>query len=249
MEKNNEKSMKIILGLRQNMAVIFTLVNQLVGRVVTIQLLVAMCLACPALALAQTIKLIDQFGQPVTNAVVAIAQEQKPHIVPTDIAVMDQMNKQFVPQVLVIQQGQQVSFPNSDDIRHHVYSFSAPKPFEIKLFKGAVTEPVTFEQPGIVVLGCNIHDKMLGYIYVAQNETSYLSNEQGMVELPENTTEITLWQANLSAQNSQRKTINLTTLKPLPNSDVLTISLTLLHAPMPSETESKSTSKFKKKFN
>jgi hypothetical protein len=60
-----------------------------------------------------------------------------------------------------------VAFPNSNEIRHHAYSFSAPKRFEVPLDKDTSANPVLFDRPGMVVLGCNIHDWMLGYIYVA----------------------------------------------------------------------------------
>ncbi len=77
---------------------------------------------------------------------------------------MDQQGHQFVPHLLVVQAGTEVTFPNSDNVSHHVYSFSPTKPFELPLYKGDVYPPVTFEKAGIVVVGCNIHDSMLGYI-------------------------------------------------------------------------------------
>jgi plastocyanin len=201
-------------------------------------------------SIAQTIRLLDQSGAPVSNAVVGIAlPDDRPVSVTNDVAIMDQIDKQFLPNVLVIQQGQQVSFPNSDNIRHHVYSFSAPKPFEIKLYKGAVTQPILFDQPGVVVLGCNIHDNMVGYIYVAHNETTYLSDEQGEVSLPAGTDEITIWHANLSMQNNQRNTLNIANMSPIPGSNVVPITLTLLNVKDETDTQPQNTSKFKKKFN
>lgn len=84
-------------------------------------------------------------------------------------AVMDQVDKQFDPHSLLVSVGQQVAFPNSDEIRHHVYSFSRPNQFEIKLYSGESAQPVVFDHAGVVVLGCNIHDRMKGYIYVAES--------------------------------------------------------------------------------
>jgi plastocyanin len=86
-------------------------------------------------------------------------------------AVMDQRNKAFVPEYLVVQKGTAVDFPNSDTVRHHVYSFSQPNEFEMPLYKGAPARPVLFQHAGIVAVGCNIHDQMLGYIVVV--ETPY----------------------------------------------------------------------------
>ncbi len=68
--------------------------------------------------------------------------------------------------MLVVQTGSRVRFPNDDDVNHHVYSFSSPKSFELQLYKGSPHAPLDFGRPGLVVLGCNIHDDMLGYILV-----------------------------------------------------------------------------------
>jgi hypothetical protein len=79
---------------------------------------------------------------------------------------MDQVNKEFVPAVLPVVVGTPVSFPNRDNIRHHVYSFSSAKRFELPLYIGTPAAPVIFDKPGSVVLGCNIHDWMVGHVYV-----------------------------------------------------------------------------------
>jgi plastocyanin len=81
-------------------------------------------------------------------------------------AVMDQKNLEFLPRVLVVAAGTRVEFPNNDSVSHQVYSFSAAKHFQLPLYKGEVHPPITFDRPGLVVLGCNIHDAMVGYIYV-----------------------------------------------------------------------------------
>jgi hypothetical protein len=76
-----------------------------------------------------------------------------------------------------------VTFPNSDGVSHHVYSFSAAKEFELPLYKGDVYPPVVFEHSGVVVLGCNIHDGMLGYIVVVDTPHFALTNERGIALL------------------------------------------------------------------
>ena len=81
-------------------------------------------------------------------------------------AVMDQRDLAFVPRVIVVGVGTSVNFPNNDAVSHQVYSFSAAKPFQLPLYRGQVHMPVIFDRPGLVVLGCNIHDLMVGYIYV-----------------------------------------------------------------------------------
>jgi plastocyanin len=77
-----------------------------------------------------------------------------------------QEGRQFVPSVLVVPTGTAVMFPNRDKVRHHVYSFSPAKKFELKLYAGTPSNPVLFDQQGVVTLGCNIHDRMVGWVIV-----------------------------------------------------------------------------------
>lgn len=60
-------------------------------------------------------------------------------------AAMDQRNLQFSPNVIAVQTGTLVSFPNSDDVRHHVYSFSPAKRFELRLYHGTTADPIKFD--------------------------------------------------------------------------------------------------------
>lgn len=128
------------------------------------------------------IRVLDKQQQPVADAIV-INPEIALTTPPTAIAVMDQQNKQFTPRVLAISRGQKVTFPNSDNIRHHVYSFSEAKRFEIKLYADAPEAPIEFEKGGLVVLGCNIHDNMLGYIFVSDWQHFALTNADGLARL------------------------------------------------------------------
>ncbi|MCQ8879955.1 methylamine utilization protein [Pseudoalteromonas shioyasakiensis] len=136
------------------------------------------------LAAELTLKITDQFGAPLANSVVEVTGSVKPPIV-ADLPVltMDQVDKHFSPTLLIAQQGQQVNFPNSDNIRHHVYSFSKAKPFQLKLYSGQPEQPVLFDNEGVVVLGCNIHDSMVGYIYVTNSAQTYQSDDTGLVRL------------------------------------------------------------------
>jgi plastocyanin len=176
-------------------------------------------------AVAESIRISDQFGNPIENVVVDFTI---PHSVTTDepdTAVMDQIDKQFSPQVLVVQKNQTVFFPNSDDIRHHIYSFSEPKPFEFKMFKGGESKKLNFEQAGIVVLGCNIHDQMVGYIYVTDTAYTVMTNEQGIAELPFTGLAVQLWHPRLSVNKIERKNVQLPSIQ---LEQPLTITLTLL---------------------
>ena len=162
----------------------------------------------PLFAAQTPIKILDQNGDPVANAVISYADATPPaQALPN--AIMDQVDKQFLPNVLIIQRDQSVTFPNSDNIRHHIYSFSKPKPFEIRMFKGGEFKSVTFNEPGIVVLGCNIHDQMIGYIYVADHKQTALSDSDGIAVIDSSAQELTIWHSQLSANNITRVTIPL----------------------------------------
>ena len=125
----------------------------------------------------------DQDGQPVQNAVVTLRPASGALLGPTSdtTAVMDQRGKMFVPSVLVVRTGTRVEFPNSDRVRHHVYSFSPPKPFELKLYSEVETPAVAFDRPGTVSLGCNIHDWMQGYIYITDDPWFAKSAADGVI--------------------------------------------------------------------
>jgi plastocyanin len=111
------------------------------------------------------VAVVDDASAPVRDAIV-YAVPTKPVTQKPRHSVIDQKNQQFVPQVSVIQTGAAVYFPNSDNVRHSVYSFSAANRFELKLYAGKAANPVVFPKPGIVALGCNIHDKMIAWVLV-----------------------------------------------------------------------------------
>ena len=99
--------------------------------------------------------------------VVAEPAQATPRAAATQHAVMDQRNLLFVPELLVVRAGALVECPNSDQVRHQVYSFSGAKNFQLPLYAGRTQAPVLFDKPGLVTLGCNIHDNMIGFIYVS----------------------------------------------------------------------------------
>jgi plastocyanin len=127
----------------------------------------------------------DQHGKPVADTVVSAtpldpknALRAKPPAV-----VIDQVDKQFVAYVTPIYVGSMVRFPNNDKVRHQVYSFSPAKRFDLPLYAGTDAPPVLFDKPGVVVLGCNIHDWMIGYIYVSETPFFAKTGSAGTVSL------------------------------------------------------------------
>ena len=118
-------------------------------------------------ATSLTVKALQRDGKPLVGAVIT-AEGVAPALPPAPPikAIMDQVNLAFVPDVLVLPLHSTVQFPNSDAVSHQVYSFSSARKFQLPLYRGKPYPPVSFEQPGIVTLGCNIHDNMLAYIVV-----------------------------------------------------------------------------------
>lgn len=162
--------------------------------------LLAVLLAAPLHAATLQADVVDSQGQPLANVVVALRSPSVIALKPAS-AVIDQRAQQFAPSVLAVRTGTAVSFPNSDDIRHHVYSFSVAKRFELRLYQGTPSEPVVFDTPGVVVLGCNIHDWMVGYVYVTDDPWFAVTDAQGRLridDLPEGRFSVSLWHPQIA---------------------------------------------------
>ena len=163
----------------------------------------AFALASAGCARAATleVEVVDEQGHPVERvAVYATASSGPVAPLRTPKAVMDQQNHRFVPHILVVQKGTSVDFPNHDDVSHHVYSFSPAKTFELPLYKGQVYSPVVFDQTGIVVLGCNIHDSMLGYIRVVDTPYFAVTDDEGVArveDVPRGAYSLEVWTPRL----------------------------------------------------
>jgi len=129
-------------------------------------------------------------------------------------AVIDQHNMHFVPDILVVQTGTGIDFPNSDQIQHQVYSFSPAKTFQLSLYAGHKYPPVIFDRPGLVTLGCNIHDTMIAYIYVTDSPFFGRSDAAGKLELrglPAGNYSLIAWHPGLQepAGSSPRQSVTL----------------------------------------
>lgn len=125
----------------------------------------ALAIALPLSAANLDVQVTAPNGAAVADAVV-YAIPAKPIPAGHKVAVMDQKDRMFVPHVLPIQTGTWVEFPNSDNIRHQVYSLSPAKRFQLPLYTGKPAYPLQFSTAGVVAIGCNIHDQMNAYIVV-----------------------------------------------------------------------------------
>jgi plastocyanin len=141
----------------------------------------------------------DAKGALVSEAVVFAVPEGRKPPPSARHAVLDQKNRMFVPHVLPIQVGTAVNFPNSDNVRHQVYSFSSAKKFQLPLYAGTPAAPVVFDKPGVVTVGCNIHDQMSAYLVVVDTPYFVLTanGRADLSNLPEGRYDVQVWSAGM----------------------------------------------------
>lgn len=146
------------------------------------------------------VTLLDNQQKPLANAVVYLLPKTASVEPVEKMAIMDQVDTQFYPHILAVQRNTQVSFPNSDSIQHHVYSFSSAKVFELELYKGLRADPLLFDNLGVVEMGCNVHDWMLGYIYVVDTPYFKKSGIAGevIINVPDGEYTLKAWHPRIS---------------------------------------------------
>jgi plastocyanin len=161
--------------------------------------------ALSALGASLAVQVLDARGRPVEEAAVFAEPAAGPapalRVRRIDI---EQRDRQFHPLVTIVQTGSSVNFPNNDSVRHHVYSFSKAKLFELKLYSGVPPAPVVFDKPGTIVLGCNIHDKMVAYIRVVDTPWFGKTDKDGKVKidgLPDGAYKLKTWVTENIAQD------------------------------------------------
>lgn len=146
----------------------------------------------------------DQNGNALEHAVVTFIGGDQGIINQNTVMpspVMTQKNIQFTPFVLPIAPGTTVSFPNKDKVRHHVYSFSEIKRFELELYGGDQEKSILFDKEGVVAIGCNIHDNMSAFIYIAKSSNFIVSDENGRASydnLPAGDYKVVVWHPRMT---------------------------------------------------
>jgi len=197
--------------------------------------LAALFCALPACAASVRVEVTDTNGNSAYQAVVVLVADSIDAVptsrVPAD-AIIDQRHETFIPLVSLIRRGGHVTFTNNDTTMHQVYSFSPIKQFEFEIDQGQRSEPVLFDKAGVASIGCNIHDQMITYVYVADSPFAALTNAGGQAQfsdVPAGAYHVTVWHPQLPPG------------KPAPSqplqvsgvSTALAIRLPLLAAPMP----------------
>jgi plastocyanin len=161
--------------------------------------------ATSALAAGVNFTVTDSTGAPLVDAVALLEPASgKVAVKPMADVEISQSQRQFHPRVTLITTGTRASFPNFDTVRHHVYSFSTIKTFELKLYAGVPGVPITFDKPGVAVLGCNIHDSMAAWVVVADTPWSARTAASGKARIesvPAGNYRVRMWHPGLGPNN------------------------------------------------
>ena len=175
-----------------------------------LQIIIASTLFATAAHAADfSVSIRNAAGQPIRDAVVTLTPASGPPAGPIKFdwpMKMAQQNIQFEPFVLIVPVGADVSFPNKDSVRHHVYSFSPTKRFELKLYGKDESRSVHFDKAGVVALGCNIHDSMAGFVKVVDTPYAAKTDAAGNVDIhnaPAGQVILRVWQPYLKAPNNE----------------------------------------------
>jgi len=160
------------------------------------------CVAAAAQAANVNVTFSDAAGNPLGDAVVML-EPVGAHlpVKPLQGAQIVQHDLQFSPAVTVVTVGTPVMFPNQDTVKHHVYSYSPAKTFQIKLYAGVPHTPIVFDKPGVAVLGCNIHDSMIAWVVVTDTPLWALSAAGGrakVADVPPGSYQMHVWHSSLA---------------------------------------------------
>lgn len=173
-----------------------------------IPMLLASLVAQSATAAGVDVQVTGPGGHPVADAVVTLSRAGEPRApirFPWPYEVRQQ-DISFQPHVLIVPVGASVSFPNMDSVRHHVYSFSAIKRFQLKLYGREQARSVVFDKPGVAAIGCNIHDSMAGFVVVVATPYAAKTDAAGharIADVPAGRATLTVWSPLVRAPANQ----------------------------------------------
>ena len=97
---------------------------------------------------------------------------------------VQQLDRRFTPDLVVVPAGSSVSFPNMDPIFHNIYSLSKPKSFDLGNYDKGETRKVTFPRAGIVDVYCHLHPNMAATIVVTPNRWYARPDRSGQFRIP-----------------------------------------------------------------
>jgi plastocyanin len=149
------------------------------------------------------VRVIDSHGAPVDDAVITVKPQGElngEHRSASVTKIIDQKNETFVPYMEIFRPGDKVVFHNSDRTRHHVYTFAPARQFEFVLTPGQSSDAIELDHVGSIAVGCNIHDRMITYLYVSDAPWVGRTDKSGSVtltDLPAGKFEVRAWHPQL----------------------------------------------------
>ncbi|HEY5799782.1 MAG TPA: methylamine utilization protein, partial [Burkholderiaceae bacterium] len=169
--------------------------------------LLALLFPAYAMAAALVVTVTDKAGQPLRDAVVYAETDAPSSALKPKLVQIEQRDRQFIPKVTVVQSGTSIAFPNNDTVRHHVYSFSPAKTFEVRLYTGVPKNPERFDKAGTVTLGCNIHDQMIAFVQVVDTPHFAKTDAKGRatLDLPAGKYELKGWHYNMAQEQAHAR--------------------------------------------
>ncbi len=182
-----------------------------------ISLLMVAFMGSAASAGSLTVTVRGADGKAVPDAVVTVHPGGQPSRGPIKFPWpyrVAQQNIQFTPFVLIAPAGAEVSFPNLDKVRHHVYSFSAGNRFELKLYGREENRTVKLPAVGVAAIGCNIHDQMVSFIKVVDTPYAAKSDDTGVAtirDIPSGPVVVRVWHPYLRGMKNE-KTLTTTAI-------------------------------------
>jgi plastocyanin len=162
----------------------------------------ALLCTCAAAATVD-VRIVDSAGAPAANAVVSLMPDENGAAIAARTprqSVIDQRHETFLPLVVIVRKGGRVIFTNNDTTMHQVYSFSPIKQFEFEIDRGRTSTPVVFDKAGVAAIGCNIHDNMVAFVYVADAPIAVITDEEGKArieDVPEGAYHVAVWHPQL----------------------------------------------------
>ncbi len=191
--------------------------------------------ALPLLGQAEPlqVRVMDVEGKPVGNVVVYLQNHETAAMpLPHHNHEIEQTDKKFAPYVSVVRQQEEIAFTNHDDITHHVYSFNAPARFDFRLQPGESSDVADFAEPGVIAMGCNIHDWMSGYVMVVDTPFYTLTDDEGLAtfaDVPPNAYHLVAWHPQMAKDETVDQHIVM------PATAEIRLQLTQPMAPIPSQ--------------
>ncbi len=179
-----------------------------------IYFIVLFMMSSQAMAASLTVTVSNEKNKLLENAVITLTPTAGQHITHTTVTApsMEQENTLFHPFVLPVSTGAEVKFPNKDDFRHHVYSFSKAKKLELRLYGQDEEKSIIFDKAGIAALGCNIHDNMLAFIFITDAPVFLKSDAAGQVtfsDLPDGPYQLSIWHPDLKSRTAIIKQVTI----------------------------------------